>query len=303
MTALDTAVGRRRFSGTLTASGVTIALVAYSSFSVSDASVKLLRGRIDPFEVAFFGSLCAIPVLPFVKAPGDRYSDIFRTTHRGIWLLRTIAVAISIVTSIVAFTLLPMPEAFSIIFLMPMFVTLLSVALLKEKVGPVRWASVMLGFVGVLVVLRPGFRVLGFGHFAAFLVGLSAAIAVIAYRLAKADEKKISLFGTTIVGPLVTDGFLMIPHFKLPQTTDVWFILSYGGLAAIGQLLIMLAARKSPASLLAATQYIQMLWAIALGYLLFHEPISVPTWIGVIIILGSGMIPWARERFRAAVVE
>ena len=82
---------------------------------------------------------------------------MFRTTNIKLWLLRTLTAAMGVIGSVVAFTHLSMAEAFALIFLLPAFVTILSVLFLKEQVGWRRWSAVIIGFIGVLVVLRPGF--------------------------------------------------------------------------------------------------------------------------------------------------
>lgn len=281
--------------------GVLLAFLSYSAFSLSDASVKLLDGTINPFQLAFAGALLGFAVLPFVRGPGGRYSDIFRTSRRSLWLIRAAAMAISTVTSVIAFTCLPMPEAFALIFLMPLFVTIMSVFLLKEQVGWRRWSAVAIGFVGVLVVLRPGFRELHGGHFAALATGLSAAVSVVLYRLGGVGEKRISLYGAGLFGPLVVNGLLMLGDVRLPDSRQFAFILSYGLLAALGQVLLMLAAQAAPASRIAPPQYSQMLWAVALSYLLFHQTVDATTFVGIAIIIGAGLLTWARERVKLPV--
>ncbi|PTQ10192.1 EamA family transporter [Sphingomonas oleivorans] len=278
--------------------GVLLAFLSYSAFALSDASVKLLEGTLDPFQVAFTGALLGLAVLPFIRRPEDRYGDVFATSRRDLWLLRAGAAMVGTVCSVIAFTTLPMPEAFVLIFLMPLFVTILSVLFLKEQVGPWRWTAVVLGFLGVLVVLRPGFRDLHGGHLAAFACGLASAASVVALRHARVSDKPISLFGSGLVGSLVGNGILMLPGLVLPDGRQIIFLLGYGLLAALGQMLLILAAQRAPASQIAPPQYSQMVWAVALSYLLFDQPVDVATFIGIAIIIGAGLLTWARERIR-----
>lgn len=278
--------------------GILLAFLAFAAFATSDASIKLLEGRIDPFQVAFIGALLGFAALPFVWRKGERAVDLVTTKQPALWLLRAVANAICTVSAVVAFTRLPMPEAFALIFLMPLFVTLLSVLFLKEEVGAWRWAAVIMGFVGVLVVLRPGMRVIGIGHIAATAAGLTAAISIITFRMAGPDEKRISLYGAGLIGPLLANGVLMLPHMSWPQGMTIAFLLSYGLLAAVGQALLMMAALRVPASQVAPTQYSQMIWALIFTYALFHQPVDALAFVGIAIIVASGLLTWVRERIK-----
>ncbi len=139
----------------------------------------------------------------------------------GLWLLRAMAGAIGNVTAVMAFTALPMAEAFSLIFLLPIFVTILSVVFLREHVGWRRWSAVIVGFLGVLVVLRPGFRHLGTGHVAAIICGITGALSIIALRMAGATEKRITLYGAGVIGPMIAGFIMMLPHFRLAGRAPV----------------------------------------------------------------------------------
>ncbi len=138
--------------------GILLAFAAFAAYSCSDAAVKYIAGRISPFESAFFGACFGLVALPFLKKKADRWSDIFATTNRPLWIVRFVAKGLGCIGSVTAFTHLSMAEAFCLIFLLPSFVTIMSVIFLKETVGLKRWGAVALGFVGVLIVLRPGFR-------------------------------------------------------------------------------------------------------------------------------------------------
>lgn len=279
-----------------TAAGVLLAFASYASFSCSDAAIRLLHGAIDPFELAFLGALLGLAALPFVRQPGERWGDLVRVERPWLWIGRAAGTAVSTVTSVIAFTDLPMPEAFALIFLMPLFVTILSVLFLHEHVGRWRWAAVCMGFVGVLVVLRPGFRALSLGHAAAVAAGLSTSVAVLMVRLGGGRETALATYGAGLAGPLFVNGLLMLPHIAVPSESSVPLILAYGLLAAAGQALLLLAAQRASANRIASPQYSQMLWAVWFGAVLFHEPVDRATVLGIAIIMAAGVLTWARER-------
>lgn len=276
--------------------GVLFGFLAFAAYAISDAFVKLLRGSLPSYEAVFFGALLGLTALPFIKRKGDHWRDVLIARRPHLWVVRAVFGAIGSTSAVIAFTALPMAEAFALIFLMPIFVTILSVIFLKEHVGWRRWSAVIAGFVGVLVVLRPGFRALGVGHLAALICGLSGAISMIALRMTGSQEKRITLYGAGVIGPLLLTGVLMLWDFRWPSLHEWTLLLGYGLLAALAAVLLMLATQRAPANQVAPTQYSQMLWAVVFGYVLFDDPLDWPMLIGIVIILGSGLFTLVREQ-------
>ena len=162
-----------------------------------------------------------------------------------------------------------------------------------------RWSAVVVGFIGVLIVLRPGFHVLKLGHFAALTGGFAGAVTVVLLRHLGNSEKPISLYGAGLIGPLGVGLVLSLPHFVVPTTAhDAIFLVSYGLMGAAGNILMMVSGRMSPASFVAPTQYSQMLWCIGLGYGLFVDRLDWVMIIGAVIIIGAGLFTFAREKVK-----
>jgi drug/metabolite transporter (DMT)-like permease len=274
--------------------GVLLGFMAFAAYALSDAFVKSLRGSLPAYEAVFFGATLGLSALPFIKAKGDRWREVLVAKRPGLYLVRAVAGAVGSIAAVIAFTALPMAEAFALIFLLPIFVTVLSVVLLKEHVGWRRWSAVVAGFIGVLVVLRPGFRALGIGHLAAIICGLAGAISMIALRVAGPHEKRITLYSAGVIGPLLLTGALMLADFRWPSLPQIGLLLGYGLLAALAGVLL-LATQKAPANHVAPTQYSQMLWAVLLGYVLFHDQLDWPMAVGIAIILGAGLFTFVRE--------
>lgn len=278
--------------------GVLLAFLAYAVFAFSDASVKILHGAVPAYEATFLGAVMGMSALFFIKKRDDRWSDLVRTSNRWLWLLRFFCSGIGSIVSVVAFTKLPMAEAFCLLFLLPSFVTILSVIFLKEDVRWQRWAAVVIGFVGVLVVLRPGFRELQIGHVAAAVGGIVAAVSIVGVRALGPGEKLLSLYGSALLGILVIAGILMIPELVMPTAQQWIFLAGYGLLAAGGNVLSMISARMAPANLVAPPQYSQMIWAIGFGYFVFDDTVDLPMAFGIVLIVGSGLLTLIRERKR-----
>ncbi len=280
---------------TSTHKGVLLGLAAYAAFSFSDAFIKLLKGGVPLLQLMFLGALLGLLALPWVKQPGEQWRDLLRPCLPGIWLARVLSGAVNAFGALLAFTHLPMAEAFALIFLMPIFVTLLSVLVLKEQVGWRRWLAVLAGFAGVLVVLRPGFRELHWGHLGAIVCGLAGAIGVILVRLAGGREKRLALYATPLLGNLLIAGGLMLPQWMWPTPQQWSYVLGYGLLSALGTVLLLHATLVTEVNHVAPTQYSQMLWAVLLGALLFADRVDGLTWFGIGIILAAGLFTVLRE--------
>jgi drug/metabolite transporter (DMT)-like permease len=278
--------------------GVLVAFASYAVFAFSDASIKILHGSLPAYQVAFIGAVFGFSAIPFLKTGDDTWLDMVRTTNRPLWMLRFVCGAVGAICSVIAFTKLPMAEAFALLFLLPSFVTILSVVFLKEDVRWQRWTAVIIGFLGVLVVLRPGFRELSIGHLCAAIGGMSGAVGIVVLRAMGPSEKRISLYGAAQFGTFIVCGLLMASAFSMPTSREWLFLASYGIFGAMGNVLLMNAARLVPANLVAPPQYSQMIWAIAFGYLIFNDAIDLPMAVGIVLIIFSGLLTLARERKR-----
>ncbi|GGA98983.1 transporter [Brucella endophytica] len=278
--------------------GIILAFASYAAFAFSDACVKLIDGTLSPYEIAFFGAVFGLAALPFVKKADEEWRDIFITRNKPLWLLRTVTSATGVLGSVVAFTHLSMAEAFALIFLLPAFVTILSVMFLKEQVGWRRWSAVVIGFIGVMIVLRPGFRELSIGHLGALFGGFSGAVGIVIFRVMGKYEKRITLYSSGLFGPIVICGLLMSLDYGNPSVTQWLYLAGYGLLAALANILLMFAAQHAPASAIASPQYSQMIWAILFGYFVFHDTIDLPMLIGIVLIIISGLFTFIREKKR-----
>jgi drug/metabolite transporter (DMT)-like permease len=189
----------------------------------------------------------------------------------------------------VAITTIPFAETYSLVFLSPLFLTLLSVLVLKEGVGVMRWLLVGASFVGVLVVVRPGFHQLGPGHIAAITCALFAASANTVLRMISNDERQISIIAVNGAYQLVVNGVLMLASFATPSLYDLLRLGIVGVLNGIAQLLIIRGMQRAPASQIGPTQYVQILWAVVLGALFYREGQDAIGYAGLVLIVAAGV--------------
>jgi len=236
--------------------GVFLSFASYAAYAISDACVKFIDGALPPYETAFFGALISIIVIPFLKNRDNKWIDIIRSQNWPMWFLRTISGAFGVIGSVTAFTHLSMAEAFTLIFLQPLFVSILSMIFLKEAIGWRRWSAIIIGFIGVLVVLRPGFRELNIGHVGAVFAGLSGAISIIIVRHMGGREKRITLYSSGIIGSIVICGLLSLPGYIEPHNFEWLYLAGYGLFAALGALFLMRSTEST--SILGA---VSLLWA------------------------------------------
>jgi S-adenosylmethionine uptake transporter len=275
--------------------GIGLGLLAYGVFACGDALIKSAGGRLPIFEIAFLVTLFSMLMIPFARPPQERWRDLFRMDRPGLVLLRAASGTSAGLLGVIAFTTLPLAEAYALIFLAPLFVTLLSFLFLGERIGWRRTLAIVTGFVGILLVVRPGFRELLPGHLAAAAVALCGATTVIVLRALGPTEKRITLMGTTIFVALVINGTLMLFDFRPPHAAEIGKLAIAGLLAGVGHVLFMAAVRAAPANRVAPAHYTQIVWAVALGALFFGEIPDPVALCGIALVGVSGLFTFLRE--------
>lgn len=146
-----------RFLGPLTA------LAAFAIYSAHDVIIKILGGTYSPVQTLFFSSLFSFPLITFMLMR-DKTEGNLRPVHPWWVLARTLAALLTGVTAFYAFSVLPLTQIYVLLFTAPLLITLLSIPILGERVGPHRLLAVFVGLLGVVIVLRPGSVTLGLGH-------------------------------------------------------------------------------------------------------------------------------------------
>ncbi|MBL0404900.1 DMT family transporter [Microvirga aerilata] len=276
--------------------GIVLAFLAFAVFAWGDAVVKEIGHDLDPFEVTFFGYLIPLVLSPVFMKPGDRVLDLVRWNSPWIMGLRVLLIAVTTPLSVMAFRSLPFAEAFALLFLMPSLVTILSIFVLKENVRWRRGLAVCAAFIGVLIIVRPGFKELSPGHVAALAAASCAAGGVIMGRMIGQTEKRYTLIGTVFLATTAIAGILMIPGFAWPTPYQWLLLLAFAATAFAAQALFIVATMYAPADRLGAAQYSQILWALAIGALFFDEWPDALALIGIVIVVAAGLFIFAREQ-------
>jgi drug/metabolite transporter (DMT)-like permease len=277
--------------------GVALLVAATFLFSTSDALAKILGTRLPVIEVGWFRYIAFVLMMVAVNPGSLRAAARVRSVK--LQVLRGVTLVSSAILFILALKFMALADAASVGFVSPLMITALSVPLLGEVVGLRRWIAILVGFLGVLVVIRPG---TGAFHPAALLVmgsSLTWAFAsILTRRMAATEDSRATLLWSASVGLVLLT--CAVPFgWQTPSLDTLVLNLVMGVVASAGQYLMVLAYRHAGASLLAPFSYAQLIWATGFGFLFFGTLPDRMTLLGAAIIVGSGMYTIHRERVRA----
>jgi drug/metabolite transporter (DMT)-like permease len=272
---------------------IALAVGATLLFGSSDTISKYLSGSLPIVEFIWIRYVLFLIMAAFLVR---RRSMLARNPVQQI--TRGLCVVGSSILFVYGVREMTMAQATTISFLSPLLITMLSIPLLGETVGPRRWAAVGAGMLGMLVVVRPGMG--GFQPAALFGVASSlcwALALIITRKISSSDTPQTTVFWSAAIGTAVLT--LMLPFEAVwPTASQLGWSLVLGVLASGGQWLVILAHRIAPASLLAPFFYSQLLWVTGLGFLVFGNLPDCWTLAGAAIIIGSGLYTAHRERVR-----
>ncbi len=278
--------------------GIAFALASFTIFSCADAAVKWLSASHSIFQIIFVSTLIALaPVMVLVVREGGIAA--LRPRHPWLVTLRALLLAVDVVFAFFAFTKLPLADAYTMLFTAPMLVTALSVPLLGEHVGWRRWSAVAVGFIGVLIVLRPGFAELNLGHLAALVSALLFALSLIVARRIGNSETGSLLLVSLMVALLAVSAPALPRVYVASATSELAILAGIGLLMGVAHLGLIQALRLAPSGIVAPFHYSQIIWAVLFGLLLFDDRPDAWVAAGSTVIIGSGLYILWRETVRA----
>ena len=274
--------------------GIGFGALAFALFSVMDALVKWLSASYPVPQILVCNALFAlVPVGVLVARRGGLPQ--LRTRRLGLHLLRGLLGTTGGLLAFYAFSRLPLADSYAIIFATPLLITALSVPILGEAVGWRRWSAVLVGFVGILVMLRPGIAPIGPGSLAALGAACASACAILLVRKLSVTETTTSIAFYSNLTAVVLTGIAFSPTFVLPSLFDLMLMAASGLIGGTALLVLIAGYRRSPAALVAPFQYSQMLWAIVLGALVWGDLPEPAMLLGAAIVAGSGLFILYRE--------
>jgi drug/metabolite transporter (DMT)-like permease len=267
-------------------------------FSVSSATSKWLVATYPVGEVLFTRSLVSLIACAAFILPSTGLA-VFRTHRLRHHVMRSFSQFCSQTCLVIAFSLMPLAGAVAINFSSPLFATLASIVMLKEKVGPARWSALIIGFLGVLIVTQPGGGTFQIGALFALTNAILYGTVTAAVRGMTATESAQTLTLYQLV--LITGFFALVAPigFIMPSAGD-WGLIAFNGLTnAIGQYWWTKSLHLGPASAITPFFYLSLVWAAAIGFLVWGDVPSLGLVAGSVIVVGSGLfLLWRESRRR-----
>lgn len=254
------------------------------SFSTAMAFAKSLSPEVDSIMVLFMRYFFGLVFFsPFILQSGIKS---FATSRPFLHFLRVISVVVAMGCTYYAYRNLPLALATSIGMTGPLFTTVVSCILLKDKVSLSKWFLIIVGYFGVLVMVRPHEMGISFGVWVELLANLFAALTIVCTKALSRTEKTLTImFYTNTVTTLVV-GFMVLSVWKTPAFSDMLTLMGIGVMGVFSQFCSVSSLKYATPSFLAPFEYTRLCFAIPVGYLIFQE---TPTWWGIVgsfIIVG-----------------
>lgn len=279
--------------------GMLAALAAFFMFTIMNVLAKLLAERHSVIEIAFYRNLIAIiPFLLLIFAMGRR--DYLRIKKKpGLVFLRGLLGTLSLVGTFAAFSLMPMADTTILLFTSSLYIPVLGVVLLNEHVGIFRWAAVIIGFAGVLFMVRPSGQIYLLGISIALSVALLQAFMQILLRYLGKHEKPEAITFYFFLVSLVVTAIPMPFIFVQPTLAELPLILGVGLSGAAAQILLATAFSNAPASIVTVFNYSGIVWATLFGWMIWRDWPLPEVFVGAAIVIGSNLlIIWRESRVR-----
>jgi drug/metabolite transporter (DMT)-like permease len=263
------------------------------TFSVMDLLVKW-SSDYPTGEVLFFrGFFGLLPT--YFLIPKDKLKTFYTTKRSKEHLFRCLMGLMALIAIVVALRELPLAVVVSLSYAAPLFITVLSIFLLSEKVGVFRWLAVLIGFIGVIIIAEPGFKGMNYLYFLPLIFCIGMAFVTITIRKLSKTEPiwLISIFFTITIS---IAGLATIPMgWIMPNFQDFILLALIGVTGGSANLFLTQSYKLSEVSLVAPLKYLALIFAIIFGYLIWNETPTVKTLIGASLVVFSSLIIFRRE--------
>ena len=274
--------------------GILLLVLAMALFSFKDALVKMMDGHYSPVVVMWaqmgFASLFFAPVITVKYGPRRLWPQ-----NPFLQIMRAISVITGIGMFYWSISLIPLAEATAITFVAPLVTTSLSPLMLGEKIGLRRWIAVLVGFGGILIVLRPEFSGDRLGYLIAFGAGIMIGVFYAFNRLlAGKAPPLVNQTYSAVIGVLLLTPFIFSVWVPL-RPDDLTLVLGFCAIAALGQTCLFTSFLHGEASILAPLTLSQIVFATFFGYLFFNNFPDTTSVVGIIIVIASAIYIAIRE--------
>jgi len=277
-------------------------LIAVGAFSLMDAVLKTLIASYPALQVAALRGLAALPLVCSYVVWRRQVGQLVRVRWRLHLFRGVIGIAMLTMFSF-ALRELGLAEAYTIFFVAPLLITLLSIPVLRERVAPVHWVAIAVGMVGVVIALRPdGEAFFSWGAVAVLAAATCYAVSAIAGRVLSRTDASVTLVFWSTVSLAFGAGLLALPNWLPIEARHSWMLVALAVTGFIGQLAITEAFRHGQASVIAPFEYTALAWGIALDWSLWRIAPDGYTLLGGSIIIASGLYLLRAEKIRTVTV-
>jgi len=279
--------------------GMWAAVGAILMFSIMNVFAKYLSTNHSVLEIAFYRNLIAcVPFLTAIFIFGRREILIIQSKPRWVAVRAVIGTA-TLTTTFAAYALMPMAETTVLLFTASLFIPVLGVAILKERVGPYRWTAVLAGFVGVSIMVNPTGETNTLGVIVALCAALLQALMSILLRHLGGHERPETItFYFFVIGTFITG--LALPFVATGLTlVEIPLIVGIGLSGAAAQWLYSVAMKHTPAAVVAIVSYSSIIWAILFGWLIWNDwPMPIVFAGAAVVIASNLLIVWRENRLK-----
>jgi drug/metabolite transporter (DMT)-like permease len=287
--------------------GILFLLASGLVFTILDSLAKEAANFIPVLQVAWGRYVFHILFLPLyadrpISGPAwaaKRWTRMFATKHPWLQIARSLLLLGATLFFFGAVSYVPLAEAQAVAFIEPLLITGIAHLFLNERVGVRRWLAIAVGLLGVMIVIRPGFGMMHWGMLLSLgSAGCGSVYATLTRIVSRDDGAGTSLAYAGLAGFVGLS--MVVPFVWQPASSHVWMLFFALGISGgLGHYLMIKAFGAAPGGTLAPFIYVQMLWMVFVGWLWFHDWPAVTTWIGIALIVGSGLYALHRERIRA----
>ncbi|PRX09557.1 UNVERIFIED_ORG: EamA domain-containing membrane protein RarD [Martelella mediterranea] len=279
--------------------GIVLMCAGVACLSANDAVAKALTAHYSPLQILFMRNLIALPfTVAIALIMGGR--PALKTYRPAAHLLRGALWVVAAMMFFTSFIYLGLAEATALIFVAPFFITVISALFLGEKVHLRRWLAVLFGFIGVLVVIRPGGATFQAASLLPVATALVYALLMLSARWVDARESVWTLL-VYLTGTAALISAFIVPFVWVPvRLEDLWLFAAIALFGTAGMTMMTQAFRLAPAVIVAPLDYTGLIWATLFGWLFWRESPDGMTFFGAAIIIASGVFTIFRQKGKAA---
>jgi drug/metabolite transporter (DMT)-like permease len=286
--------GRRAALASPVLRGVALMFVSTFFFAAMHGSIRYVSATVHPFEIALFRNVFAmVVVLPWFWRYGIAP---LRTRRFGLHALRALFNIMAMLSFFYALSVTPLSEVTALGFTAPIFATVLAALLLREVVRARRWCAIAIGFLGTLIILRPGFEAIGFGQMLVLFSSMIWACALLVIKTLGRTDSSVTIISymALLMIPLSLVPALFV--WRWPEPLEWCWLIGIGMLGGIAQFCMTEALRQADTAVVMPIDFFKLVWVTLIAWLAFAEHLDLYTWIGGAVIFASTLYIAYRER-------